>query len=87
LQLLYSGQFDGVDVEEGISQAVVDGLAALGHQTRGPLTGFSRDLFGWGQAISRGAWWKAADDESIVDDRTVLWIGVDPRSDGSAVAH
>jgi len=83
----YSGLFGAVDVEDGISQSVIDGLVAKGHETRGPVTGYSRGLFGWGQAITCGAWWKDANNDTIVDDETVLWVGVDPRCDGSAVAN
>ena len=82
-----SGQFGGVDIEDGIDQSVIDGLSAMDHETRGPVTGFARSVYGWGQVITRGAWWKSPDNESIVDDRSVLWTGVDPRCDGITVAY
>lgn len=83
-----SGQrFGSVSLEDGIGQSVIDGLAAMGHETIGPVTGAGRSLFGWGQVITRGAWWSPPSNVNIVDDPRVLWVGVDPRSDGAAIGY
>ena len=79
------GQFDDVDIENGIDRSTIDGLRLMGHCVRGPVEGHSRAMFGWGQAITRGAWWKAADNDAIADDPSILWVGVDPRCDGQSV--
>jgi len=85
----FSGtQFGSVSFEDGISAEVIADLAAMGHDAKGPVIGVSgRSKFGWGQVITQGAWWKDPSNTVIVDDPTVLWVGVDPRCDGSAIAY
>ncbi|KAK3232581.1 hypothetical protein CYMTET_57085 [Cymbomonas tetramitiformis] len=60
-------------VEEGISEEVKAELEGMGHTITGPLTGYSRQVFGRGQIIKR-------------DPETgTLWGGSDPRADGLAI--
>jgi gamma-glutamyltranspeptidase/glutathione hydrolase len=62
-----------VALEEGISPAVMDELAALGHAVR-PVAGHARAMFGRGGVIFR-------DPHS-----GVLWGGADPRGDGAVMS-
>jgi len=81
-----SGDFAYVRLEEGIPPEVIAGLVALGHDARGPDMGVTnRSQYGWGQIITRGAWWKQSD--LIANDPSVWWVGVDPRCDGNAAVY
>jgi len=83
-----AGPFGAVSFEEGITNETVSRLTEMGHVTSVPAVGVTaRTKFGWGQVISRGAWWKLPSNTSVVDDRSVWWVGVDPRCDGSAVGY
>ncbi|XP_077979526.1 glutathione hydrolase-like YwrD proenzyme [Glandiceps talaboti] len=80
-----------ISFEDGMSQTVMQELAAMGHTVEGPVTGwYSRSLFGRGQIITKGAWWLDArseeDKEDYYDDPNVYWVGSDPRADGCAAA-
>ncbi|KAF7799241.1 hypothetical protein EIP86_010473 [Pleurotus ostreatoroseus] len=63
--------------EEGISDAVVEQLRAMGHDAR-KATGFGRALLGRGQVIQR-----------VIDAKgNRVWVaGSDPRADGHAAAQ
>lgn len=61
-----------VALEEGISSAVFDELATMGHPAY-PVSGYDRSLFGRGQVILRDA------------ETGVLCAGSDPRADGCAM--
>ncbi|TBU63637.1 gamma-glutamyltranspeptidase [Dichomitus squalens] len=63
--------------EEGIPDAVVEQLRAMGHDAR-PATGVKRSLFGRGQIIQK------LNDKS---GKTVWAAGSDPRADGHAAAQ
>jgi gamma-glutamyltranspeptidase/glutathione hydrolase len=79
-------QYGAVTLEDGIPPATIAALRAMGHEVRGPSVGVSaRSTFGWGQAITRGAWWNS--NSTIADDPTVWWVGVDPRCDGNAAVY
>jgi gamma-glutamyltranspeptidase/glutathione hydrolase len=59
-------------LEEGLSETVVNGLRARGHNIS-VIEGYERPAFGGGQVIQR-------------DPETgVLWAGSEPRKDGCAV--
>ncbi|KAK4536071.1 hypothetical protein CDCA_CDCA07G2096 [Cyanidium caldarium] len=63
-----------VALEEGISDATADALAAAGHVIhRRQVRGHHRAIFGRGQVIRRDP------------DSGVLWGGSDPRADGCAI--
>jgi len=61
-----------VALEEGMSDAVMNRLQAMGHQVR-KVGGMARGMFGRGQIIRRDV------------QSGVLWAGSDPRSDGCAM--
>jgi len=65
-----------VHVEEGIPDAVVEGLRAKGHTVE-VVRGYGRGMFGRGQIIA------ASDDEG----KRVWSAGSDPRGDGAAVGY
>lgn len=62
-----------VALEEGISPAIMDALAAMGHAVK-PTSGMARAIFGRGQVILRER------------GSGALWGGSDPRADGLAMA-
>ncbi len=66
------GMDGGVQLEEGITEAVVHGLADRGHGVRDRVSGHARGMFGRGQVIVR-------------EGDGVLWAGSDPRADGCAM--
>ena len=77
-----------VDLEDGISDEVKQGLEAKGHSVNGPITGTSRTSFGRGHCISRGAWFKRPENTVVEDEGDLaLWAGSDPRADGMAVGY
>ncbi len=61
-----------LNLEAGLSPAVVEGLRGRGHPLRAEIAGFARALFGRGQIILKG-------------ETGVLWGGSDPRADGCAM--
>jgi gamma-glutamyltranspeptidase/glutathione hydrolase len=61
-----------VAVEEGLAEAVVDGLKRKGHKIS-VVGGYDRTMFGGGQVIMRDA------------GSGMLWAGSEPRKDGCAV--
>jgi gamma-glutamyltranspeptidase/glutathione hydrolase len=63
-----------VALEEGISPAVIQKLADLGHEVR-QVSGHERGIFGRGQVILREP------------EAGVLWAGSDPRADGCAMTY
>ena len=82
-----SGATGALAVEEGIPQSVIKELRAKGHDVHGPETGHDRAGMGRGHIITRGAWWKDPKDESIFDDKSVYWVGSDPRAGGMAIGY
>ena len=69
-----SGTQNGVvQLEEGVSEVVVNELIALGHKLEAGVSGHSHSLFGRAQVIKK--------------DRSngVLWAGSDGRADGCAM--
>ncbi|XP_077344395.1 glutathione hydrolase-like YwrD proenzyme isoform X2 [Lithobates pipiens] len=72
-------------LEEGIDIDVVEDLKAKGHVVHWPVTGQDRKLFGRGQIISNGDWWRTGD-ISVTNSR-VWWAGSDPRADGCAMGY
>ncbi|XP_067395250.1 glutathione hydrolase-like YwrD proenzyme isoform X1 [Emydura macquarii macquarii] len=74
-------------LEDGISQAVAEDLRARHHCSQWPITGHNRSLFGRGQIITKGDWWKSWDSLSSKSSHNVLWAGSDPRGDGCAVGY
>ena len=69
-----TGTQDGiVQVEEGVSETVVNDLKARGHKLQAGISGHSRSIFGRAQIIKK--------------DRSngVLWAGSDGRADGCAM--
>lgn len=83
----HTGITGSVAVEEGIPQSVIDDLRKKGHDVDGPKIGHDRALFGRGHVITRGAWWKDPEDDSILDDKSVYWVGSDPRAGGMAIGY
>jgi gamma-glutamyltranspeptidase/glutathione hydrolase len=63
-----------VALEEGISPAVMQKLADMGHEVR-QVSGQERGIFGRGQVILREP------------ETGVLWAGSDPRADGCAMPY
>ncbi|KAM5163889.1 glutathione hydrolase-like YwrD proenzyme [Mantella aurantiaca] len=84
-------EFDNKDqkwhlyLEEGIPSDVVEKLKAKGHVVHWPVTGHDRKLFGRGQIISNGEWWRK--DQMPIDNSRVWWAGSDPRADGCAMGY
>jgi gamma-glutamyltranspeptidase/glutathione hydrolase len=63
-----------VNLEDGIPNEVVQGLARRGHLLKAPISDYARALFGRGQIIRR-------------EPGGVLWGGSDPRADGGAIGY
>ncbi len=63
-----------VNLEDGIPNEVVQGLAQRGHLLQAPVSGYARALFGRGQIIRR-------------EPEGMLWGGSDPRADGCAIGY
>ncbi|TCD69953.1 hypothetical protein EIP91_005542 [Steccherinum ochraceum] len=66
-----------VYIEEGIPDAVLEELRAMGHDAR-PAGGLRRGMFGRGQVIQK----------TVDQSGTTVWVaGSDPRGDGHAAPH
>lgn len=79
-----AGPVGAVSVEDGISSDTISKLKSLGHDIEGPLTGYSRKLFGRGQIIrSQPVAMSGGDGETV----NVWWAGSDGRGDGMAVGY
>lgn len=74
-------------LEDGISQDVAEELRARGHKVEWPVVGHQRSIFGRGQIITMGDWWKSSGVPSSGSNRTVRWAGSDPRGDGCAMGY
>ncbi|XP_072167953.1 glutathione hydrolase-like YwrD proenzyme [Diadema setosum] len=73
-----------VYLEEGIPQSTCDNLRVRGHQVES-VSGFDRAVFGRGQVICSGDWWKKEGYAGRGERGEVLWAGSDPRGDGMAL--
>ncbi|XP_051873772.1 glutathione hydrolase-like YwrD proenzyme isoform X2 [Pristis pectinata] len=63
-----------LSLEEGISQLAAQDLITRGHSVSWPVSGHDRSLFGRGQIIAKGMWWK-------------LWPVLTGRSAGVQTLH
>ncbi|XP_054838233.1 glutathione hydrolase-like YwrD proenzyme isoform X2 [Eublepharis macularius] len=72
-------------LEDGVPQNVAEELRAKGHTVMMPVTGNSRSMFGRGQIITKGSWWRHGGKLSFSSN--VLWAGSDPRADGCALGY
>lgn len=75
--------FNAIRLEEGIPNSVVSELKALGHSAE-LVSGHERSMFGRGQVISQGSWWRSGLDDR---DKQVYWAGSDPRADGLVASY
>eukprot|EP00079_Xenopus_tropicalis_P016032 XP_004914421.1 PREDICTED: putative gamma-glutamyltransferase YwrD isoform X1 [Xenopus tropicalis] len=80
-----TGQKWQLYLEDGISKMTADELEARGHEIHWPICSHDRKLFGRGQIISKGDWWRPSDVCS--NDSKVWWAGSDPRADGCAMGY
>uniref|UniRef100_A0A8C5M9B7 Gamma-glutamyltransferase YwrD n=1 Tax=Leptobrachium leishanense TaxID=445787 RepID=A0A8C5M9B7_9ANUR len=72
-------------LEDGILKDVAESLKAKGHDVIWPVCGHDRSIFGRGQIISRGDWWRS---EKLPNNNNVVWwAGSDPRGDGCAMGY
>ncbi|XP_075057995.1 glutathione hydrolase-like YwrD proenzyme [Mixophyes fleayi] len=71
-------------LEEGIPSYVEEDLKARGHVVHWPISGYDRCLFGRGQIITKGDWWRS---HQILNNSKVWWAGSDPRGDGCAMGY
>ncbi|KAH0624068.1 hypothetical protein JD844_007398 [Phrynosoma platyrhinos] len=72
-----------VSLEDGIPQNIAEELGAMGHTVISPVTGHSRSMFGRGQIITKGDWWR----QKTLSSSNVFWAGSDPRGDGCALGY
>uniref|UniRef100_A0A6J0SMB5 Glutathione hydrolase-like YwrD proenzyme n=1 Tax=Pogona vitticeps TaxID=103695 RepID=A0A6J0SMB5_9SAUR len=72
-----------VSLEDGIPQCITEELRARGHAVTAPVTGHSRSMFGRGQIITKGDWWR----RTQLSSKNVIWAGSDPRADGCALGY
>ncbi|KAM6444235.1 glutathione hydrolase-like YwrD proenzyme isoform 2-T3 [Liasis olivaceus] len=73
-----------VFLEDGIPQNITDDLRAMGHNVMEPVLGYARSMFGRGQIITKGEWWR---EKALSSSYSVLWAGSDPRADGCALGY
>ncbi|XP_040283961.1 glutathione hydrolase-like YwrD proenzyme isoform X1 [Bufo bufo] len=69
-------------LEDGFPENIAEDLKTRGHLVHWPITGHDRKLFGGGQIITKGDWWRSSSDIS-----KVWWAGSDPRGDGCAMGY
>ncbi|XP_053565955.1 glutathione hydrolase-like YwrD proenzyme [Bombina bombina] len=72
-------------LEDGISGNVAAELKRRGHDVHWPICGHDRRMFGRGQIITKGDWWKSW--QIPLDNGKVWWAGSDPRGDGCALGY
>nr|XP_016847554.1 PREDICTED: putative gamma-glutamyltransferase YwrD [Anolis carolinensis] len=72
-----------VSLEESIPQNIAEELRAMGHIVMPLVTGHSRSMFGRGQIITKGDWWR----QKTLSSSNVFWAGSDPRADGCALGY
>ncbi|XP_075720098.1 glutathione hydrolase-like YwrD proenzyme [Rhinoderma darwinii] len=72
-------------LEDGFPGSVAEDLKARGHLVHWPITGHDRKLFGRGQIITKGDWWRSS--KIFSDTSKVWWAGSDPRGDGCAMGY
>ncbi|XP_063772017.1 glutathione hydrolase-like YwrD proenzyme [Pseudophryne corroboree] len=72
-------------LEDGIARDVQEDLMARGHVVHWPISGYDRHMFGRGQIITKGEWWKAQ--QIPISGSKVWWAGSDPRADGCAMGY
>uniref|UniRef100_A0A8D2LPU6 Gamma-glutamyltransferase n=3 Tax=Varanus komodoensis TaxID=61221 RepID=A0A8D2LPU6_VARKO len=73
-----------VFLEDGIPPCIAEALKAMGHTVMFPVTGHDRSIFGRGQIITKGDWWRQT---KLASSRNVFWAGSDPRADGCAMGY
>ncbi len=83
----HAGHSGAVSVEEGISEETISELQSMGHAINGPLTGYSRALFGRGQIIRSQPVSVVCGDDNREEDVNVWWAGSDGRADGMALGY
>ncbi|XP_062987550.1 glutathione hydrolase-like YwrD proenzyme [Elgaria multicarinata webbii] len=71
-------------LEDGIPQYITEELKAMGHAVMLPVTGHRRSIFGRGQIITKGDWWRQS---KLASSNDVFWAGSDPRADGCAMGY
>ncbi|XP_053246224.1 glutathione hydrolase-like YwrD proenzyme isoform X3 [Podarcis raffonei] len=74
-----------VSLEDGIPQHITEALIAKGHRVMAPVTGHNRSMFGRGQIITKGDWWRHW--RILPSSSNVFWAGSDPRADGCALGY
>nr|XP_034989696.1 glutathione hydrolase-like YwrD proenzyme isoform X7 [Zootoca vivipara] len=74
-----------VSLEDGIPWHITEALVAKGHMVMAPVTGHSRSMFGRGQIITKGDWWRHW--RILPSSSNVFWAGSDPRADGCALGY
>ncbi|XP_066455227.1 glutathione hydrolase-like YwrD proenzyme [Eleutherodactylus coqui] len=72
-------------LEDGFPDKIVEDLKARGHLVHWPITGHDRSIFGRGQIITKGDWWRSPEISS--DSGKVWWAGSDPRGDGCSLGY
>ncbi|KAG8453730.1 hypothetical protein GDO86_000379 [Hymenochirus boettgeri] len=80
------GQAWQLYLEDGIAEDVAHELKTRGHNIHWPVGGHDRKLFGRGQIISKGDWWRSWGSNQVTSNNSeVWWAGSDPRADGCAM--
>ncbi|KAM3930951.1 glutathione hydrolase-like YwrD proenzyme [Leptodactylus fuscus] len=69
-------------LEDGFPGNIAEDLKARGHLVHWPITDHERNIFGRGQIITKGDWWRSCEIGS-----NVWWAGSDPRGDGCALGY